>query len=223
MTSYPLFFWLAHYQLYWINKNTIYINGIRDTTPPEAIMFWRRRLRTSLIWFKIESRYGQHKILQWFLMREHIRRHITRLPVNMKWHDLILGLVCLPSQVYRHIQVTLGQVTIVTHARDWLELDQRWIRSCHWTLISKGWSSCSSLLYWVPTYINSIILLLQWPLLLYSASQLDSVLRTGLLISKGKLQSLLPYLILSQTIRCLTQFLACVKRHLLQCTLVNSF
>ena len=34
-------------------------------------------------------------------------------------------LVCPPSQVYRHIQVTLGQVTIVTHARDWLELDQR--------------------------------------------------------------------------------------------------
>ena len=63
-----------------------------------------------------------------------------------------------------------------------------------WTIITKGRSRCPSQLYQVNTYIYSIILILQW-LLLYSVLQLDSVLRTGLLISKGELQSFLPYLI----------------------------
>ena len=48
--------------------------------------------------------------------------------------------------------------------------------------------------YWVNTYIKIYILILQ-SLLLHSVLQLDSVLRTELLISKGELQSLLPYLI----------------------------
>ena len=63
-----------------------------------------------------------------------------------------------------------------------------------WTLISNGRSCCPSILYCANTYINSIILILQC-LPLYRFLQLDSVLWTGLLISKGKLQSLLPYLI----------------------------
>ena len=49
------------------------------------------------------------------------------------------------------------------------------------------------MLYWVDTSINSIILILQC-LLLYSVFQLDSVLWTGLLISKCAIQSLPPYL-----------------------------
>ena len=36
---------------------------------------------------------------------------------------------------------------------------------------------------------------------MYIVLQLDSVLRTGLLISKGELQSLLPYLMVCQTSR----------------------
>ena len=63
-----------------------------------------------------------------------------------------------------------------------------------WTLISKGWSRCLSILYWVSLNINSIILIHQL-LLLYSVLQLDSALRTKLHILKGELQSLLPYLI----------------------------
>uniref|UniRef100_M4BWL4 Uncharacterized protein n=1 Tax=Hyaloperonospora arabidopsidis (strain Emoy2) TaxID=559515 RepID=M4BWL4_HYAAE len=82
------------------------------------------------------------------------------------------------------------------HAPDWLksikgEYDH--ISKC-WTLMSKGRSRCPSILYCVNAYINSIILIVQC-LPLYSVLQLDSVFRTGLHISKGELQSLLPYLI----------------------------
>ena len=45
------------------------------------------------------------------------------------------------------------------------------------------------------TDIYSIVIIVQW-LLLYSILQLDSVLQTELLISRGELQSLLPYLTL---------------------------
>ena len=78
-----------------------------------------------------------------------------------------------------------------------------------WTLISTGRSRCPSILYWVNTDSNSIILILQWLLLLYSVLQLNSVLWTELLISKGELQSLLPYLSVTETFCCLhsiTQF-----------------
>ena len=53
------------------------------------------------------------------------------------------------------------------------------------------------------TDINIIVLILQW-MLLYSVLQLDSVLWTGLHISKGELQSLLPYFMLQ--LKCLHHF-----------------
>ena len=62
-----------------------------------------------------------------------------------------------------------------------------------WTLISTSRSRCPTILYWINTDINSIILILQC-LPLYCVLHLDLVLRTELLISKGELQSLLPYL-----------------------------
>ena len=81
------------------------------------------------------------------------------------------------------------------HAPDWLKIDQGefdHISKC-WTLISKGRTRWPSLLYYSNTDIYSIILILQW-LLLYSYLQLDSVRRTESLISRGELQSSLPYL-----------------------------
>ena len=54
------------------------------------------------------------------------------------------------------------------------------------------------MLYGIDTYINSTILLFQW-LLLFSYLQLNSVLRTGFHISKGELQSGLPYLMYQNT------------------------
>ena len=77
----------------------------------------------------------------------------------------------------------------------WLKIDQggyNHISKC-WTLIRKGRSRCPSTLYWVNTNIYSIILILQ-RLPSYSVLDLDPIIRTGLLISKGELQSALPYL-----------------------------
>ena len=105
-------------------------------------------------------------------------------PVTISWvYRYIQNLFLARSLLWRTLVIDLNSI----------KGENDHISKC-WTLISKVRSRCPSILFWVTIDINSIILLLQ-RLLLYSVLQLNSVLQTELLISKGELQSLLTYLI----------------------------
>ena len=62
-----------------------------------------------------------------------------------------------------------------------------------WTLISKGRSRCLSILYWINTDINGIVLVLQWfrCIVFFNLIQLSEL---DYFLSKGELQSSVPYL-----------------------------